>query len=279
MEYTKVQVTVEPANEIANELVMAQMGELGFESFDDYDNGFNAYIPTNVFDQINLGDIVSPIEGVRLSFETEVIPDQNWNNEWEKNFFQPIVIADQCVIRSSFHDLQHQAKYEIIIDPRMSFGTGHHETTSLMVQYILETDVTSLKVLDMGCGTAILGMLCSKKGAAQVTGIDIDEWAYDNAQDNISLNKVPNMDVMMGGAELLKEQQYDLILANINRNILLDDMARYADVLKPGGQIFFSGFYTEDIDAIDNRARQCNLDLKSQKTDNNWTALAYIKAK
>lgn len=279
MEYTKVQVEVTPVNQIANELLMAQMGEMGFDSFEEYEKGFNAYIPSELFKQVNISDIESPIDGVELVFDTEVIADQNWNNEWEKNFFQPIVIADQCVIRSSFHELDHKSQYEIIIDPRMSFGTGHHETTSLMVHYILDTDVKNLNVLDMGCGTAILGMLCSKKGAAHITGIDIDEWAYNNALENIKLNHVTNMDVLLGGAELLKEQCFDLILANINRNILLNDMAKYAEALKPGGHIFFSGFYTEDVDTINNMANQYNLALKSKKTDNNWTALAYIKAK
>ncbi|MCG8581103.1 MAG: 50S ribosomal protein L11 methyltransferase [Bacteroidales bacterium] len=279
MEYTKVQVIVTPVNQIANELLMAQMGEMGFDSFEENDNGFNAYIQSSLFDSDNILSIESPIDGIELSFNIEVIADQNWNDEWEKNFFQPIVIADKCVIRSSFHEMEHNADYEIIIDPRMSFGTGHHETTSLIVQYILELDVKGLNILDMGCGTAILGMLCAKKGAAQITGIDIDEWAYNNALENIRLNNVTNMNVLLGGADLLNEQQYDLILANINRNILLNDMAGYAKVLKPGGQILFSGFYTEDIDTIDNMARQYNLELKSKKTDNNWTALAYIKAR
>ncbi|WP_430816023.1 50S ribosomal protein L11 methyltransferase [Carboxylicivirga sp. RSCT41] len=279
MEYTKVQVTVMPVNQIANELLMAQMGEMGFESFEENDKGFNAYIPSNQYDSESVSAIVCPLEGIELSFQSEVIADQNWNDEWEKNFFQPIVIANKCVIRSSFHKIEHNAEHEIIIDPRMSFGTGHHETTGLIVQYILESDVKDLNVLDMGCGTAILGMLCSKKGAAKVTGIDIDEWAYNNALENIKLNNIANMDVLLGGADLLNEQQYDLILANINRNILLNDMDKYAAVLKPGGHILFSGFYSEDVDSIDNIARKHNLELKSQKTDNNWTALAYIKAR
>jgi ribosomal protein L11 methyltransferase len=274
-----VQVTVTPANEIANELLMAQMGEMGFDSFEENEKGFNAYIQSSLFEQVNLSEITSPLEGIELAFNTKVIADQNWNDEWEKNFFQPINIVDKCVIRSSFHEMEHNAQYEIIINPRMSFGTGHHETTSLMVQYMLESDVTELKVLDMGCGTAILGMLCAKKEAKHITGIDIDEWAYNNAIENIKLNKVTNMDVLLGGAELIKDQQYDLILANINRNILLNDMALYARALKPGGRIFFSGFYTEDIDTIDSKANENSLQLKSKKTENNWAALAYIKAK
>ncbi|MBK3518983.1 50S ribosomal protein L11 methyltransferase [Carboxylicivirga marina] len=278
MEYTKVEVKVSPVNEVANELLMAQMGEMGFESFEENDKGFNAYIPSPLFEDITLSEIYCPLEGISIDYSTEVIPDQNWNKEWEKNFFQPIIIEDKCIIRSSFHQVDSEAKYEIIIDPKMSFGTGHHETTSLILNYLLEIDVAGLDVLDMGCGTAILGMLCSMKGAAKVTGIDINEWAYNNAITNLELNSVSNMEVLLGGADLLKDQQYDLILANINRNILLADMANYAKVLKPGGSIYFSGFYSEDVEIMDREAQKYNLQLKSRKTDNNWTSLAYIKA-
>lgn len=278
MEYIKVSMLITPSNQVASELLIAQMGEMGFDSFEEKEQGFDAYIPSKDFSTSQLEQLTCPIADVEWSYSSEIIADQNWNKVWEENFFQPIKIGDECIIRSSFHQVEHQCCYEIIIDPRMAFGTGHHETTSLMVQHILENDVKGLDVLDMGCGTAILGMLCAMKGARSVEGIDIDEWAYNNALDNLELNQIDTMQVHLGGAELLGSQRYDLILANINRNILLEDMASYAKVLKAKGRIFFSGFYTEDLSAIDAEASQYGLKMISQKTDNNWTAVAYIKA-
>ena len=279
MEYMKVSVLVTPSNQVVNELLIAQMGEMGFDSFEENENGFDAYIPSKDFPGVQLDLLESPIEGIELSFTSETIADQNWNKVWEENFFQPIQIGNECMIRSSFHTITHDCRYEIVIDPRMAFGTGHHSTTSMMVQHILENDMTGLDVLDMGCGTAILGMLCAMKGASEVVGIDIDEWAYSNAIDNLQLNGVKNMTIQMGGAELLGSKTYDIILANINRNILLEDMAAYANVLKQGGTIYFSGFYTEDLPAIDSEAIKHGLSIDSQKTQNNWTAVAYSKSK
>ncbi|MCT4591471.1 MAG: 50S ribosomal protein L11 methyltransferase [Carboxylicivirga sp.] len=278
MEYTKVEVKVNPVNQVVNEIVMAQMGEMGFDSFEETADGFNAYIPANLFDQVDFSLLVSPIDGIDLSFKSENIPDQNWNQVWEENYFQPITIGDQCIIRSTFHEVEHQCKYEIIINPRMAFGTGHHETTSLMVQQILEQDFEGLNVLDMGCGTGILGMLCSMKGAKQITGVDIDEWAYNNALESIELNDITNMKIMLGGAEVVKEELYDVVLANINLNILLDNIESYAKVLKDKGTIIFSGFYDSDLQQFNEVTSQYNLQMISQKTDNNWTSVAYIKS-
>ncbi len=278
MEYIKVAVEVSPANEIANELLMAQMGDLGFDSFLETEKGFDAFIPAKLFDTVNLDDISCPLSGVHLSYQTEIIADQNWNKVWEENYFKPIIIGDDCVVRSPFHTVKDKYKYEIIIIPKMAFGTGHHETTSLMMKYVMETDFDGLDVLDMGCGTAILGILCSMKKARATTGIDIDEWAYNNAQESLELNNINNMKVLLGGVELLIDQQYDVILANINRNILLHDMHAYAKVLKQGGQIFFSGFYLEDLPKINEEAKKYGLKLISQKTENKWTAVAYSKS-
>ncbi|TRX70464.1 50S ribosomal protein L11 methyltransferase [Carboxylicivirga sp. M1479] len=278
MEYTKVEVQVMPPNQVVNELVIAQMGELGFDSFEDVETGFNAYIPSKEFIAVNLDDIVCPIEGIELSYKTQIIPDENWNQVWEDNFFQPITIGNACVIHSSNHQVDKKYQYDIVINPRMAFGSGHHETTGLIVQHILDNEMRDKKVLDMGCGTAILGMLCAMKEAKHVTGVDIDEWAYNNALENIKLNNVSTMDVLLGGAELLSAMSFDLVLANINRNILLNDMVKYVHVLRKGGTIVFSGFYTEDISIIDQEAKKQGLTFLSQKTDNNWAAVAYIKA-
>lgn len=277
MEYVKVVVDVCPVNEIANELLMAQMGEMGFDSFTDTNKGFEAYIPSKDFGAINLDDVYCPLDGIQLSFKSEIIADQNWNKVWEEHYFKPIVIGNDCVVRSPFHQVDEHYKYEIIINPKMAFGTGHHETTSLIMQYVMATDVKGLNILDMGCGTAILGMLCSKKGANSITGIDIEEWAYNNAHESLDLNGVTNMELLLGGADLLTNQQFDLVLANINRNILLDDMHAYAKVLKKNGQIFFSGFYLEDLPKMTEEAKKHGLTLISQKTENKWTAAAYSK--
>ena len=279
MEYTKVAVDVNPLNEVANELLMAQMGDMGFDSFAETDKGFDAFIPSKDFDTVNLDDIYCPLDGIKLSFNTETIADQNWNKVWEENYFQPIVIGNECVVRSTFHQVDETYKYEIIINPQMAFGTGHHETTSLMMQFLMESDMQGADVLDMGCGTAILGMFCSMKGANSITGIDIDEWAYNNAIECLSLNNVSNMEILLGGAELLNQQLFDVVLANINRNILLNDMHAYANVLKQGGRIFFSGFYLQDLPLIDEEAKKYGLKRLSQKTENNWTAAAYSKTK
>lgn len=278
MEYTKVNVIITPLNSIANDLLMAQLGDLGFDSFCESETGFEAYIPSKDYQSEVVNQLELPFDGVQLSFETEVIPDQNWNKVWEDNFFQPIVIGQDCVVRSSFHPPVDGIKYDILIDPKMAFGTGHHSTTSLMVQHILETEMTDQRILDMGCGTGILGMLCSMRGCQSVLGIDIDEWAYNNAIENMELNHIENMEIQLGGAELLKDQSFDIVLANINRNILLEDMQNYADVLKPGGLLLLSGFYSEDLEIITKETQKHQLGYLSHKTDNNWVAAAYKKA-
>ncbi len=278
MKYTKVTIKVSPENPVASELMIAQMGEMGYDSFVEQETGFEAYIPSGDFNEDLLKTMECPIEGITFTYDIENIADQNWNKEWEENYFQPIVIGEKCVIRSSNHQVEHAPEYDIVINPQMSFGTGHHATTSLMVQYILEQDLANKTILDMGCGTAILGILCSMRGAKQVTGIDIDEWAYNNAIENLALNNISNMEIKLGGAGLLVDETYDVIFANINRNILLNDMAAYANVLKSEGLIFFSGFYQEDVEVLDKAAQKNGLKILSQKTENNWVAVAYIKA-
>ncbi|MBI9064656.1 MAG: 50S ribosomal protein L11 methyltransferase [Marinilabiliaceae bacterium] len=278
MEYTKVNVILTPLNPIASDLLMAQLGDLGFDSFCESETGFEAYIPSKDYQSEVLNQLELPFEGVQWTFETEAIADQNWNKVWEENYFQPIVIGQDCVIRSSFHPPVDGVKYDILIDPKMAFGTGHHSTTSLMVQHILEIDVAKQRILDMGCGTGILGMLCAMRGCQSVMGIDIDEWAYHNALENIELNHIENMDIQLGGAELLTGQSFDMILANINRNILLEDMQQYANVLKPNGLLLLSGFYLEDLDIITKETQKHQLSYLSHKTDKNWVAAVYKKA-
>nr|WP_321452187.1 50S ribosomal protein L11 methyltransferase [uncultured Carboxylicivirga sp.] len=279
MEYTKVAVTVTPINEIANDLLMAQMGEIGFESFNETDYGFDAYIPTKDYSANILQSLEVPFEDTKLSYQDEVMPDINWNEEWEKNYFKPIVISNKCIVRRPFDQVEGDYKYEILIEPKMSFGTGHHSTTSQMLKYILEIDMKGKSILDMGCGTGILGMLCSKRKASSILGIDIDEWAYNNAIENLSLNNIKNMDIEIGGAEIIGDRKFDIVLANINRNILLEDIKHYSKAINEGGSLFLSGFYQEDLDTINQECEKNNLKYISHKNDNNWVAAAYTLAK
>lgn len=280
MEYTQVSFTITPNTEIVREILMAELAQFEFDSFEETEHGLNAYIPSS---QYNIEDVKSiqimDSEEFLIKFDSEIIPDQNWNETWEKYYFNPIVIDDKCVIRSPFHKNIPDAKYNILIEPKMAFGTGHHETTGLMVKHILDTNFSDKSVLDMGCGTGILGILTSMKGAKKVLGIDIEEWAFNNAKENISSNHINNMDVLCGDASLLGHEKYDIILANINRNILLHDIKKYVTVLKRGGILVLSGFYKTDLDIIDTECNIYQLKKISIKDHNNWVAVAYMQTK
>jgi ribosomal protein L11 methyltransferase len=203
--------------------------------------------------------------------------DKDWNEEWEKNFFQPIIIDDKCVIRSSFHQGTPKLEYEIIINPQMAFGTGHHETTSSIICELLDADLQGKSVLDMGCGTSILAILASMRGANPVTAIDIDDWCVNNSRDNIALNGINNITVELGDANLLKGRTpFDVIIANINRNILLADMAQYAACMHSGSELYMSGFYVEDIPVIREKAESLGMNFVHHREKNNWAAVKFV---
>ncbi|PWD98722.1 50S ribosomal protein L11 methyltransferase [Marinilabilia rubra] len=280
MTYKKINIKIAPATEASKEIFIALLSELGYESFLESQEGLEAYILEDLYrplDENNLPILNSPEFTAEISVED--LEEKNWNEEWEKNYFKPILIGNECLVRSSFHEKPSQApKYEILINPKMSFGTGYHETTSLMIQFILEREVDGQQILDMGCGTGILGILASMKGAKQVLGIDIDQWARENAIENLQLNHINNMDIKLGDASLLREMpEFDTILANINRNILLEDMPRYNEVAKKGATIIMSGFYEEDFDKINKKALSLNWEHLSVKEQNKWVALSYRK--
>ncbi len=276
MEYTKVTCTLTSGNEIARELLIAELGNIGYESFVETDTTVEAYIPTKDFAPELLGsENLTNNEFFEFSYTVEVIADQNWNEVWEQNYFEPLLIEDQCMIRAPFHIDYPTAKYEIIINPRMAFGTGNHETTSLMIKAILELELTGKAVLDMGCGSGILAILTAMKGAAEITAIDIDEWSFNNAIENAELNNIGNIKVLLGDADLLTNQSYDVILANIQRNILLQDMKAYLQVLKSDGQLIMSGFYTTDLEAIDEKARSLGLKQVCTYEKSNWCVAVY----
>ncbi len=266
--------------EIINDILASELGEIGFESFTEKNNGLLAYIPETLYNIEILQKQLETFPLVDVTFHTteQLIVAKDWNEEWEKNYFKPIRIGTDCIIRASFHEPDPNFTHTIIIDPKMAFGTGNHETTYLMISEILKLDLTGKEILDMGCGTAVLAILASLKGAKRVTAIDIDEWAYNNALDNIQLNNTEDIQVALGGAERISEYApFDIIFANINRNILLQDIGYYADNLRIGGQLFMSGFYNEDIPLIEKECIHQGLSLNSVSEKNNWVAVMAVK--
>jgi ribosomal protein L11 methyltransferase len=276
MRYTKVVATISPFTSEKAEILTALLADVGFESFMETETGLEAYILHAEFRQELLDDVKLPFDDTNVEYSISELEDKDWNEEWEKNYYQPIVIDDKCIVRSPFHPAQPEIPIEIIIEPKMSFGTGHHETTSMMIESILEINVTGHRVLDMGCGTGILAILASKRGASEILAIDIDEWCIRNSEENCQLNSTGNIIIKQGDASILSgEGMFDIIIANINRNILLADMKAYLKQLKPGGLILFSGFYESDFNVIDEEAKSLNLRLINRKEKNNWTALTY----
>lgn len=275
--YTAYHFKIEPKDP-GSDILLAELGELAFDSFVETNEGLSAYIQSADDSDDLLNDIyILNNPEFKVSYVTEEIEQINWNEEWEKNF-EPINVDDLCYVRAPFHEAKN-VPYEIVIEPKMSFGTGHHETTFMMMKHLLTIDVTDMEVLDMGCGTAILAILALMKGAKHADAIDIDNWCYLNSVENAERNNITNIDVYEGDAELLadKTNKYNLVIANINRNILLNDMQAYAKTLKTGGTILFSGFYTEDITAIEEAANQQNMFLDHQLERNNWASLKFIK--
>ncbi|MDR1698329.1 MAG: 50S ribosomal protein L11 methyltransferase [Prevotellaceae bacterium] len=278
MNYFEVVFSINPNEEWLTDLISNDLSEIGFESFVTTQNGLTAYVSETKFDRQQLDALIAnfPYEA-QITCKANLVKTEDWNAEWEKNYFQPIVVADRCVVRSSFHTEAPKAEYEIVIDPKMSFGTGHHETTSLMISRILQTDFRGKSVLDMGCGTGILAILAGMRDANPITAIDIDEWVYDNILENLKLNGFENIEVKIGDAALLPGRKFDIILANINRNILLNDIKIYAECLNDGGELFMSGFYKEDIDAIKQEAEKQGLQYMGFEEKNNWVAVGFKK--
>jgi ribosomal protein L11 methyltransferase len=272
--YLAYHFSVEP-KALGSEILIAELGEKPFESFIETENGFSAYIQKELVTEDVLDDIfllTSP--EFTISFTIEEIAQVNWNEEWEKNF-EPIDVDGKCHVRAPFHS-KTDAEFDIVIEPKMSFGTGHHETTHMMIQHLLETDVANMKTLDMGCGTAILAILAEMKGAKPIDAIDIDNWCYLNSIENAERNNCHEISVYEGDASLLKDKKYDLIIANINRNILLNDMQQYVDCLNKNGILLLSGFYSEDIPFIDESCTEKGLVFVKKFERNNWVSLKYV---
>ncbi|MCT4666013.1 MAG: 50S ribosomal protein L11 methyltransferase [Flavobacteriales bacterium] len=276
MKYFEFLIDVETAypGEVAiwSPIITAELAEIGFESFVEEGNVLKAYVQEENMDHNALEDLFC-LQQKNYTFQE--IENQNWNAEWEKNY-TAINVDNQCVIRADFHPKQ-PVEFDILINPKMSFGTGHHETTHMMTSFVLETSCENKDILDMGCGTGVLAILAKMKNAAYVEAIDNDEWAFENSADNIRLNK-QEITCKLGDASLLGNHSFDIILANINRNILLNDMPEYVKNLKENGLIFFSGFYTMDIEKIEAKANELGLQLLDQKERNDWVSLKFQKA-
>jgi ribosomal protein L11 methyltransferase len=278
-DYIETRFQVDPCDEIATDVLAAILCENGYESFVPDETGLTAYVKKELFDSDVLTDVIStfPMDN-KITLSYEIIEGQDWNSEWEKNYFQPIVVGDKCVIHSSFHNDVPSAEYDIVIDPKMAFGTGHHATTSLIIRQLLEMDLKDKDVMDMGTGTGILAILCAMRGAKNVSAIEIDEFAYVNAVENVRLNGVPQINVHHGDAALLKEENIvDVFIANINRNIITNDIDSYADNLKLEGLMLLSGFYEEDIPVIMEKAKILGLEYKSHSVQDRWSCLILEK--
>lgn len=280
MNYYKVRFNCTPCTEDITDLMAAFLADAGYESFEPDDNGLTAYVQETDYAETTLEAAIAdfPMETV-ITHEAEFVESCNWNEEWEKHYFQPIVVADECVVHSSFHKDVPQARYDILIDPKMAFGTGHHATTSQMMRYVLDIPaIEGKRVIDMGTGTGILAILCKMRGAGKVTGIEIDPGAYENAVENAALNHT-EVSFVCGDASVLESlEPADIFVANINRNVITADIARYAEKIKYGGILLLSGFYTRDIPVVMATAETLGFRLdKATEEGEHWAALRLMK--
>lgn len=273
MNYIEYDFTVSPT-EMGAEILMAELAEVGFDSFEDTPTGIKAYIPKDSWNEHILQDIylLSNPE-FTISYQITEIEQVNWNEEWEKNF-SPIVVEDLCTVRANFHPVPN-TRYDIVITPKMSFGTGHHETTYMMLQQLLPLSLEDTKVLDMGCGTGILAIMAVLRGAHDITAIDIDPWCVENATENVQQNDCSFITIKEGDVSLIAGEQYNLILANINRNILLSDIPAYTQALFPQGLLLVSGFYVEDLPAIKEKCQEVGLTYLSHIERNRWVSAKF----
>lgn len=273
--YLEYSFLVKPLS-LGNEILIAELGYVGFESFVEDYQGLKAYIQKKEWNENILEEIqILNSNEFKITYFFKEIEQVNWNEAWEKNF-HPIEVDKKCVVRAPFHP-QANVDYEIVIEPKMSFGTGHHETTYMMLQHILETDFSNKTVLDMGCGTAVLAILAEFRGASKIDAIDIDSWCYKNSLENIERNNCKNIKTFLGDVSLLENKKYQIIIANINRNILLKDMESYCSSLENGGRLFLSGFYNEDLNLIKATCTKLNLTFVDKKKRNNWVAAIFKK--
>ena len=278
MQYIKAIFKFNSIEEFQQDLLISDLADLGFDTFEDSEGGFTAFVIKDNFNEQELKDLLSSYaDDFSSTYIIEEVGDENWNAEWEKNF-SPLIIDDVCYVRATFHEPKPSYPYEIIIDPKMAFGTGHHQTTTMMMQYILSADLLDKTILDMGCGTGILAILAGKLGAKSLMAIDYDDICYESTIENANLNHVINLKALCGSKEVIPDEEYDVIFANINRNILLDQIHRYAEVLKAEGKIFFSGFYLEpDLSMITAECAKYGIKYHDHKQNGDWVAAQFEK--
>jgi ribosomal protein L11 methyltransferase len=278
-DYNEVRFDIKPCNDDVTDLLAADLAEIDFESFVPDENGLTAYVKAELLSEPQIKDVISSfIIDVDITYSIKLVLGQDWNTEWEKNYFKPIVVNNQCCIHSSFHTDYPVVEYDIVIDPKMAFGTGHHATTSLVIEQLLSMDLNGKSLIDMGTGTGILSILAAMKGATKINAIEIDEGAYLNAVENVKLNNHPEINVINGDASSLsKIEPSDVFVANINRNIITGDLQAYVKAMHTGTIVLFSGFYEADIPVIIDVASPLGLSEVSHTVKDNWTCLKLIK--
>lgn len=274
MNYIEIKIK---SNSETTDMLIAEIAEIKFDNFVYTEEGFDAYCEEDDFNEADLTFIIEKYKPLGDIFYTKnILEKKNWNEEWEKSF-EPVIIENQCIVRASFHS-PSDLPYEIIIDPKMSFGTGHHATTTLMLTHQLEIDHNQKSVLDVGCGTAVLAIMAHKLGASEVEGFDIDEWSVENSIENVKNNGCEDIEIRLGAIDKLTfDKQFDIILANINRNILIKEIPSYVKHLKKEGYLIVSGFYDQDIPSIEEVSKKANLLTTSIKTKNDWTSIIFKK--
>jgi ribosomal protein L11 methyltransferase len=276
MIYTQISFKLNPDTTENREILVAMLSDLAFESFDESEDCVMGYIPGESFDLEEIKAITSLLP-FSVATENEMIPDKNWNEVWEKNYFKPLLIGNRCLVRAPFHTEYEPAEFELVIEPKMAFGTGNHETTTLVAEQILNMDLTGKTVLDMGCGTGILGMLASLKGAKSIIAIDIDTWSFESTVENARLNNILNLEAKLGDASLLGTETFEIIFANIHKNVIVNDLPVYESVLQSGGKIYLSGFYIHDMPDVKAKAESLGLVETGFQEKNNWVVYAFRK--
>jgi ribosomal protein L11 methyltransferase len=277
LEYLEFVFNIETKEDYQRDLLINALGEAGFDTFEETPEGFNAYIKSSEFNEEDFNNALSPYKEIySFSWEQNQVAQKNWNQIWESNF-EPLLIKEQCYVRATFHQPKPEYPLEIIIDPKMSFGTGHHQTTTMMMEFILEEDFQDKRVLDMGAGTGILAILAYKLGATDITAIDYDPICYDSMIENSRLNHTPLNQILCGSKDIIPQKEFDIVLANINRNILLEQFDRYSEVLSPGGELYISGFYEPDLDSLIDKASTLNLSFVKKKLLDSWCSAKFLK--
>lgn len=276
MDYVELNVSVSPKQE-GSDILITILSEMGFDGFVDSEEGFLAYAPTHNFDERLVSKLLERYTHIfDITYTPKIIPRQNWNKVWEESF-NPIDIDGECYIRAPFHEEKKHYNYQLIIEPKMSFGTGHHFTTQLMVKKMLGLILKNKTLLDIGCGTGVLAILASKMGANPITAVDIDEWSIENTVENNTRNDVQNIHVEKGDVKAIQGKKFDIILANINKNVLIADIEKYTNSLNSKGQLIMSGFFETDMHSLKEEAKKCNLIYVHHTVDNTWALLHFTK--